>query len=576
MKRKSINNSDIKKFYKSYRKFYNDCNKLFNYPNYHRYSVNKGNLDIELKKITENTEFETKWIDIIESYLPSIDKITDDPRRDLALQEVIVPVEKASKTNYKSVQFLSQNTRYIKEYNRKKNDLKIDKVLSYVPDDKIDIYENRFIMTLIERLNFIILNAYEVVKKHYNDYLYYKYKINTSYPLYEEYDIDLKIDVNLKKRLNLKIQKANELLLNRIDNMRALISKFLYSQFAKEMQGYKKVSSPISKTNIIKNNPYFQDSYKLWTYLDSITEFKYDKQIKESNIKQTKEFEKDTYDIINHVTTSLINNYINKQFKEKEYTIEKKDIKQYLYYKVNPNFETYNTNDNKENKVINQFYLEQLKNILNNKIPKIDSLENENGKELFELFLEILTITNMSINSLFEINNELGYYEKYLKKDNYEKEINKLLKQYNVIDILRKAKEKDLKDTINLEKDILKKLIEKKSDYVLYKTREKNRERNEQIKKEKNNEIKILKKENTNLRKTLKKQLKYNSYNKKIEEYEIKIKKLMKEKELIKKNKNIKENKNLMNTYLMEINKELKELKTEHNNLIKASKIIKG
>lgn len=395
MKRKSINNSDIKKFYKSYRKFYNDCNKLFNYPNYHRYSVNKGNLDIELKKITENTEFETKWIDIIESYLPSIDKITDDPRRDLALQEVIVPVEKASKTNYKSVQFLSQNTRYIKEYNRKKNDLKIDKVLSYVPDDKIDIYENRFIMTLIERLNFIILNAYEVVKKHYNDYLYYKYKINTSYPLYEEYDIDLKIDVNLKKRLNLKIQKANELLLNRIDNMRALISKFLYSQFAKEMQGYKKVSSPISKTNIIKNNPYFQDSYKLWTYLDSITEFKYDKQIKESNIKQTKEFEKDTYDIINHVTTSLINNYINKQFKEKEYTIEKKDIKQYLYYKVNPNFETYNTNDNKENKVINQFYLEQLKNILNNKIPKIDSLENENGKELFELFLEILTITNM-------------------------------------------------------------------------------------------------------------------------------------------------------------------------------------
>lgn len=576
MKRKSINNSDIKKFYKSYRKFYNDCNKLFNYPNYHRYSVNKGNLDIELKKITENTEFETKWIDIIESYLPSIDKITDDPRRDLALQEVIVPVEKASKTNYKSVQFLSQNTRYIKEYNRKKNDLKIDKVLSYVPDDKIDIYENRFIMTLIERLNFIILNAYEVVKKHYNDYLYYKYKINTSYPLYEEYDIDLKIDVNLKKRLNLKIQKANELLLNRIDNMRALISKFLYSQFAKEMQGYKKVSSPISKTNIIKNNPYFQDSYKLWTYLDSITEFKYDKQIKESNIKQTKEFEKDTYDIINHVTTSLINNYINKQFKEKEYTIEKKDIKQYLYYKVNPNFETYNTNDNKENKVINQFYLEQLKNILNNKIPKIDSLENENGKELFELFLEILTITNMSINSLFEINNELGYYEKYLKKDNYEKEINKLLKQYNVIDILRKAKEKDLKDTINLEKDILKKLIEKKSDYVLYKTREKNRERNEQIKKEKNNEIKILKKENTNLRKTLKKQLKYNSYNKKIEEYEIKIKKLIKEKELIKKNKNIKENKNLMNTYLMEINKELKELKTEHNNLIKASKIIKG
>ena len=105
----------------------------------------KGDNKVYQKNMSETKIFDMGWIQTIESYFPSLDKITKNPRSNLKYEEDVVAIEKAKKINATSVRHLAAHTHYIKDINEKDNTVIPKKILTTNAEQDYQIYENRFV-----------------------------------------------------------------------------------------------------------------------------------------------------------------------------------------------------------------------------------------------------------------------------------------------------------------------------------------------------------------------------------------------------------------------------------------------
>ncbi|MBP5282417.1 MAG: DUF2357 domain-containing protein, partial [Lachnospiraceae bacterium] len=90
------------------------------------------------------------WLTAIEDVLDDINVIIEKPRRYITTKEEVVPVALAKKITADSVRHLSMNTQYIAS--SENGDIQPTHILNVSVDETYDLYENRFIYHLIQRL----------------------------------------------------------------------------------------------------------------------------------------------------------------------------------------------------------------------------------------------------------------------------------------------------------------------------------------------------------------------------------------------------------------------------------------
>ena len=155
-------NDDLSLYYQRlYKALFNMSNDEF-YKYFENAFLN-GSRTYYQKNIAETKKFDDTWIKTVESYFPSIDKITRDPRSNLKYEEDIVAIERAKKTSSKSVRHLASHTEYIKDIDENLN-VTPKKILIENAEQNYATYENRFIMTLINRLFLFVRNRYEIIR----------------------------------------------------------------------------------------------------------------------------------------------------------------------------------------------------------------------------------------------------------------------------------------------------------------------------------------------------------------------------------------------------------------------------
>lgn len=98
-----------------------------------------------LHKVVDET-----WLTVVEEGIESIFKIVDKPRRFIATKEEVVPVALAKKISADSVRHLSQNTQFIAT--NAAGEMQPTKILNVTTEESYDLYENRFVYHLIQRL----------------------------------------------------------------------------------------------------------------------------------------------------------------------------------------------------------------------------------------------------------------------------------------------------------------------------------------------------------------------------------------------------------------------------------------
>ena len=113
----------------------------------------------------ESSAFDTSWIDKVEECVLDLGEIISNPHIITEETGNLTPIELAKKTKGESVQHLASHTQYIKSIEEDGSVIP-SKIISFINDDFLYTYENRFIATLIRRLLLFIEKRYEFVQEY--------------------------------------------------------------------------------------------------------------------------------------------------------------------------------------------------------------------------------------------------------------------------------------------------------------------------------------------------------------------------------------------------------------------------
>ena len=222
--------------------------------------------DITIKNHTQKQVSDTSWIDMVEECIPYLDNIIRNPRRFIVQEENIVPIEKAKVVTEESIRHLAQNTNLIQEIHDDGTVIPL-KLLNVYREETIDLYENRFIKSLVDNLYTFVQNKLG----ESNQRSFAKIKNVVTYEAEQKdnkssYKINLNIESNFEDEVD--ASKDGHSLEERIAHIRDVIGAFRGSTFIKSLKESSPVRSPIRKTNVILKEPNFIKALELWEYLE--------------------------------------------------------------------------------------------------------------------------------------------------------------------------------------------------------------------------------------------------------------------------------------------------------------------
>lgn len=269
--------------------------------NFNRYlqDLNSGKSSFQINQKYLRKVFDHDWIDIIEEILPSLDAIVRNPRRFITVEEDIIDISLAKQISVESVKHLAQHTQFISSANPKTGTVTPSKILNTSKEESYEVYENRFIFTLLKKLQEFINKRYEAIKKSVvtNNMQEIKVIVNSKYKHHgNDMNIRLEASTDVPFDENKFSESSDYLTIERVKKMKNIVDGFLSSTFAREMRSSAPVRPPITRTNVIKKEPNFKKALILWQFIES--------------------YEKSGFDVEKVDETSLLPEDVNDQYKQ--------------------------------------------------------------------------------------------------------------------------------------------------------------------------------------------------------------------------------------------------------------------
>ena len=241
-----------------------------------------------------------RWLTTIEESLDAINNIIEKPRRFITTSEEVVPVALAKKITADSVRHLSMNTQFIAS--NEDGDIQPTRVLNVTTEESYDLYENRFVYHLIQRLVTFIDKRTDIIFWSTGDEkrntLTMTSKVDDAYE-----EIEYKLEMKIKNRQSFAENDSDNMqVFMRIDRVRRLVMALRSSSFCSLMVGCATVKSPIQRTNLLMKDPDYRTCYKLWQFLESYDEVGYKIEVQDSAMAFDEDYLFQLY-------TNLITNY---------------------------------------------------------------------------------------------------------------------------------------------------------------------------------------------------------------------------------------------------------------------------
>lgn len=192
----------------------------------------------ELVKVVDE-----EWISMIEDSLDAINTIIENPRRFITTEEEVVPVSLAKKISADSVRHLSQNTQFLAPSDD--GDVHPTRILNVSTVETYDLYENRFIYHLIQRLLTFVDKRTDVIFWSTGNEIRNRFKMHSKIDdAYEE--IEYNVEMTVKNRQSFAENDADNMdVFMRIDRVRRLVMALRGASFCQIMNGCSVVRSPI-------------------------------------------------------------------------------------------------------------------------------------------------------------------------------------------------------------------------------------------------------------------------------------------------------------------------------------------
>jgi len=278
-----VNDLNAKRYYKKINTTFAGVNKSDEFAQIFMNILKSGNTTLYQKERRERRVFDDAWMSAVEAAVPVIDKITRNPRENLKQMQMIVPIERAKKTDKDTIRHLAANTQLIKSISRE-GVVTPSKVMTSFNESDYGTYENRFLKTLVDKLYVFIEKRYDIiVKKMHTEYVnFLNVKSNVNWESANiDFDFTLKINQTLPED---EVDRKNQELLDRMTSLRTSITNFKMSLFMNQMREFPPVNPPIMKTNVLTKNADFKQCYNLWLMMDSLDQIGFDIDVFERDV----------------------------------------------------------------------------------------------------------------------------------------------------------------------------------------------------------------------------------------------------------------------------------------------------
>lgn len=229
------------------------------------------NRTIELEPLDEDGTkiIDSDHIEEIKNTMQALINISNKPRSFIKSLEEKVPVELAKKINHKAIMTLSKDSN--DWHSRTLLSVHPKNIVSDVNEETINLYENRFIISLIDKVGRLVNQAkvyYEQQKNAYsekkantaiNEEYFYTTK---SFPLYNS----IAKNTDYSSSDSDYIKKINEMM-DIIEEIEKKLRIVRSTEFYTVLRRCRRVTDPIQKTNILMYDHDYNKAYKLWKTL---------------------------------------------------------------------------------------------------------------------------------------------------------------------------------------------------------------------------------------------------------------------------------------------------------------------
>lgn len=264
--------------------------------------IQAGDNTLQQKNRVLHKVVDERWLTIVEEGIDAIFNIVDKPRRFIKTSEEVVPVALAKKITADSVRHLSQNTQFINQ--NAAGEIEPTKILTVTTEESYDLYENRFVYHLIQRLFTFVDKRTDVIFWSTGDetcnVMSMESKVDDAYE-----EISYKVEMTIKNRQSYVENDSDHMdLFKRIDRVRRMSRTLRQSPFCEIMKGCARVHSPIQRTNLMMKDRDYRKCYQLWQFIESYDEVGYTIEEQDSALQFDEEYLLQMY--INFITNYTV------------------------------------------------------------------------------------------------------------------------------------------------------------------------------------------------------------------------------------------------------------------------------
>ena len=237
--------------------------------------IQRGENDYKISQVYTKKNYDDSWIDVLDDSVVALDNIVRNPRKFIVIEEDIVDISLARSISVESVKHLAQHTNFISSVT-KEGMVIPSKILNTSKEESFEIYENRFIYTLLLKVRDFIDRRFGAIKNALMTSGDLGIEVNSKFEI-EGHKVDCKMETTASFPFDETVRNKNNQMSNveRLSRISSIINDFLASPFAKTMRTCALVRPPITRTNVILKNPNFKKALVLWQYIESTDNFDY-------------------------------------------------------------------------------------------------------------------------------------------------------------------------------------------------------------------------------------------------------------------------------------------------------------
>jgi exonuclease SbcC len=236
--------------------------------NQYKKKIEAGASNIKMYKKRLIQEISIDWIETIENVLPNLDTIVRNPRRFIVQEEDIVDVSLARSISTESIKHLAQHTNMISKVEG--DNVTPSRILNITKEESYEIYENRFIYTLLLKLKDFVTMRYDKIKKASATQEVLQLDVESRFNLPAKkvsYRTEYMAQLSFDEVMRLDPETLTKV--ERVAKIDRIITDFLSSSFAKAMRNCAPVRPPITRTNVILKEPNFKKALTLWQFIET-------------------------------------------------------------------------------------------------------------------------------------------------------------------------------------------------------------------------------------------------------------------------------------------------------------------